>query len=807
MSQVNAFEFKISSIAETEAVLEGLRVYSDVHFIRNTHRPIAYKDCLNYAVENSYSIRFNLCSETDVCDLFDRLQYFLSDIYRQADKIWILNNLKLLANRHLSICSHVLLSELMEYESPYFASRTIKTLGDLCALKSWDVELSEACLIFDSLKGSLETLTDFKTVAEAILVNAEPRDKRILEDRLFVKSKTLDALGYEFGITREGIRQITNKITIKVRRNVYLRELVCSFYYTLQTVIRCKSCFSLRELRTLGAAEGFLGLLSDVVKKIYFYHIPDTELIAICSKEKEIPWLKFIKDNAHNLPLLLTKSEQGEIVEQVSALVREAGYSISDSVVSEVVFRHYRPTSEYIRRRNLSQAEKYLVIIERFFPDGIILHHKDQVEAFRDAYWAVFGDHKIAENDKALFARIISFSTQIDQGLYIANAKLVSLPRRLGNKISTYITEHPCDLISTKSVMHRFNKELTSIGISNIYYLSSVLRTRLPGFTYRRNFIIKGNLAVTLFGQITSLVESRPHGASYLWVNGQLEGMSGYTVRDVLMNSSDIIPITTSLFIHKRYMDFPEEQEVLAYLKDIIRQHTVISSYRAFRMINKSFHSFIVRNNITTRYHLFSVLRSYFGEEFRFSRPHIMDLSFNANNSRDILKFCFWDKKSVNLADISQYAKKNSIVIYDWLKLLDSFNERYLIQNRYSLICIDELGYSESDFYKVEGVVKQALGDQKYSEISKLNIWSKLPKSKVELTDWIIYSILNKYGTSLIPLSSYYIFKISVPLVASSDMDIDTVRIDFSSKKSSYASGEGIYEEMSDFDAPWEETN
>jgi hypothetical protein len=772
-------------------------------------KPIRHDDCFNATIENAYSIEFHDCNDTDVCDLYDRLQYFLSAIYMQVDKIGMFNTLKLLANRHLPICSDVKLADVIG-ELPFFESHSVQTLGDFCRLKSWNVEINEAREIYDFFKAGLESLVDSASVVtDAILATAPERDKMILQDKLFVHNKTLEALGLEFCLTKEAIRLISNKIIKKIRRNPYLLGLVSSFQFTLLSTIKCSACFTVSELQRLGATPDFLDFISDVLEDKYYLRIPDTDLIAVCPGSKSVKWVDVIINSALDFPDLLPKSEQLETIASLSDTLKGLGYDIPEAMIANIAFRRYLQSEDYVYRDNLLQADKYLIILDRFFPSGIVLRHKNEIVNFRKAYQVLFADEKIAESDKALFARITAVTTQIDQGMYTTNAKLVDLSKKLSSQLTKYITDNPCDIVSTSAIMNRFSQELNELGITNIYHLSSVLRKRLPEFSYRRNFVIKGTMAITLFSQITLFVEKNPEGISFQRMKARFEGMSDFTIRNILTDCNEVIPITPTMYIHKRFIVFPEHDKVLSFLREIIAKQQIASSYKTYRLMSKFFRSFFAANNITTHYFLFSILRAFFGDEFKFSRPHIMDLSFSSTTHREILKNCFWGKKIVIIADINMYAKKNSLFICDWLRMLDSYNDKYFILNHGNLIAIEELGYINIDFFRVEEIVIEALGDQKYCEISKLDILHKLPKANIELTDWIVYSIINKYGLRLNSLASAYIFKHSVPLVALNSIDVDFVRDEYSASKSPGAdtADGGLLDEISDFESAWEETN
>ena len=53
--------------------------------------------------------------------------------------------------------------------------------------------------------------------------------------------------------------------------------------------------------------------------------------------------------------------------------------------------------------------------------------------------------------------------------------------------------------------------------------------------------------------------------------------------------------------------------------------------------------------------------------------------------------------------------------------------------------------------------------------VKNLSIWADLPSIKVPWTEWLIYSVIFKWGTKLVAATTSNQFRLSVPLVAPVD--------------------------------------
>ncbi len=791
---------KYTSLTETTILIQRLSLRVNEPIYRLASKPMQPSKIFFTQCENSFEIWFRDCDDFAAGEVYDRLIYAISSIYDYFAENVILARLKrliLTANPLFQTANAV---RLLGYKPLAFDEYAILQIKDILKLESWAIGATVAKGIYESLDKQIKILVIPSEAIETLIADLHEREKYIVVNRFLESSKTLEELGAELGLTRERVRQIASKVERKFHASHSKMNLIKTVFYSLKVLCDSEHCFALSELDKYGVSEGGLKFLSEVLDGNFaLIHISDTDCIAFADKDGKCDWLEHIENVTHSIPALLLPDEQQSIVEAIIAFLKELGYEIPEHIIATIVFRKYIKNGSALVKKSLRMGDRFEIVLEKFFPDGIRLYQAEDMALFRKRYDALFEDDKISDNDHAVISRVADRCVLIDRGTYILNKK-TELPAELAQRILEFVIQYLFDMVMTNSIMHKFNSELTAIGVDNKYYLLSVLKQHFADkFSFRRDYVIKGENTGNFYGNITGFVEPHPGGVSFHDLQLQFQGIPDAVLYFALSEDDNIIPMYNKMYIHKSNIIFPEHQKVLPYLRGVVTQEHIVSDERALGLIKRYYPDFVANNNINTSWFLFSVLRSFFHEEFNFSRPHIIDLTFDSANGREALRSSFWGKKYVEILDIKNYAKEKQIQIYDLSKLLDSYCDRYFILNKERLISIDEIGYSPDEFAHVEDIVIDALEDLGYADIAKLNVVNILPRANIAITEWLIYSIINKYGTRLTAITSTSQFMNSAPLVVRNGADIETIREDFAS---SGASAQTVrIDDLSDIDS------
>ena len=802
--------------SQTEAVIliHNLSLCVNKPMWMSVPKPINPSKELFLHIENTFEIVFENCDEHVAEEVFDRLVYATSGLVDHFVENAILDDIKSLISAANPMFQTANITRLLGYKPLTLDKYAIFQLKNICELKCWDVGVNVAKELYDAIAGQLKTLVIPSVAIQSLIGELKDRERYVIENRFFKFNKTLEELGAELGLTRERVRQITSKVERKFRASHSKMNLIKAIFRSLKVLCDCDCCFTTSELDKYSVSENGLKFLSEVLGDEYsLFHISDTDYIVFTDQEGKCIWLEYIEDVSRSIPALLLPDEQRSIVKAISSSLSDLGYEISNSIIIALVFRKYVKKGSVLVKKSLRIGDRYEIVLEKFFPDGIRLYQAEDMELFRKGYAALFEDDKIADNDHAVISRVADRCLLIDRGTYILNKK-TDLPVDLAQRILDFIEQYPFDMVMTNAIMHKFHADLIAIGVENKYYLHSIIKQHFSNkFSFRRDYVIKGEVTGNFYANITAFVAAHPEGVSFNMLQNHFQGIPETVLYFALSEDDDIIPMYNKMYTHKSNIIFPEQQQVLASLKETVAQEHIVSDEQAFSLLRRNYSDFIANNNISTGWLLFSILRSFFSEEFNFSRPHIIDRTFDSKNGQEALRSSFWGKKRVEIADIKGYAKEKQIYIFDLSKLLDSYNERYFILDKEQLISIDELGYSKDDFTRIEDIVFDALGNQDFSEISILNVVNSLPRANIAITEWLLYSIINRFGTRLTAVTSASQFMKSTPLVFRNGIDIDTVREEFATsmfirqtvKIDDLSDIDNLIEGIIDIDSIWEE--
>ncbi|MDR2749852.1 MAG: hypothetical protein LBC41_04240, partial [Clostridiales bacterium] len=746
---IESTTFQVISNNANETVIKISSIQADQPVVLLAPKPIKLRRDICIDHENYYGIMIQDCDPLMIEDLFDKFQFFIGGAYERVFSAEVLESIKVLikACRYPSVRG----LQVSKFGNSLFCEKHgLETLGDLLGTDYWDIDLDEARDLQLALSSNLPGLISAVAVKKRLLDGLPDRTKYVIENRLFNITETLKDIATKFDLSKQRILQICQDFEQKVKSSDGL-AVIRSLFHTLKYICDCEHCFSVEELTNYGISERFLMTAAELLG-ISMTHIADTEYIAFC-ENNEVEWLKIVEKNLGSF-LMMSVRDWNQLIIGIAEKTKLAGYVIPVDIIEVIWLREHTKANGYVYLKSITASDKFRLVLSHHFPDGIRLFKLDEIDAFRKKYEAMFSDTK-PPSGSAITAKIKEEGHLVDCGVYVLNP-VPQLPESLKEQIKNFIHLHPYELVKTEAILHKFRKELSEFQVTNKHHLQSVLRKALPAFIYRNDYVLKWD---SFSSDITRLLEQHPNGASLQTLASQLSIVTPQSIAFALTQNDSAISKSPNMYIHKNFIKCEEQKALYGFLRYIVPHDRFISDQHAFDQFCSSFPQFLVDNTISTPYYLFGVLRSFFGHDFNFSRPFIVDLSCDCDsenfNGKDSLRSTFWGNNLAGVKTIKKYANDMMIPFYDMSRLLNSFNDGYFIRDTEFIVRIEEIGYGPKEYQQVEDIVSSALGNLKYCEISALpDIFSLLPKSKVKMTDWLVYSILNKYGTLVSVISS-----------------------------------------------------
>ncbi len=199
-------------------------------------------------------------------------------------------------------------------------------------------------------------------------------------------------------------------------------------------------------------------------------------------------------------------------------------------------------------------------------------------------------------------------------------------------------------------------------------------------------------------------------------------------------------------------------------LRRIVSDGNAHHSKEVYDAINRRAPELFTRNAALFQFSAFSLLEYLFGDEYQFSRPYIALKGVDIGRPAERLHDYIYSQDTINVSDITHFARENRMQIQSILEYVNSCNDEYLLVDRTTMVSISRIGITPEMAVSIDRLVSGRVS--KTTAIKNMDIWGKLPKLNYPWTDWLMYSILKKWGSGVeVGLSSNQL-KQAVPLVA-----------------------------------------
>ena len=167
------------------------------------------------------------------------------------------------------------------------------------------------------------------------------------------------------------------------------------------------------------------------------------------------------------------------------------------------------------------------------------------------------------------------------------------------------------------------------------------------------------------------------------------------------------------------------------------------------------------------------MLEYLFREQYQFKRPFVANIGVEIGDPEEQLQDLIINSEEIAISEITSFAKENHYEIYSILELLNNFNDTHLLVNRNTFATIEHIGINDDVANDVISILESEVTDTVL--VTSLECIYNLPKINVPWTEWLIYSVVNKWSNSLVVGTTSNQFKLSVPIIAPSGK-LDTQR-------------------------------
>lgn len=446
------------------------------------------------------------------------------------------------------------------------------------------------------------------------------------------------------------------------------------------------------------------------------------------------------------------------------AAAAEDEEDIPKEMFEKAFLESYRRTGAVYHRSRLSLAVIYQDIISKYYPDGMHVYDSVELNQFRKYVVNEYGDVQIPENDRALSGRIASVCILCGRGRYRLK-KDQYMPKKLADKIYAYIKSGNSPVYLTGSIFRIFEDELIAAGIDNRYYLQGVMHEIFADkLTFRRDYISTDASVTSLYSAIVDFIKKSKYPVSKAQIQTAFPGITDIVIT-LSVNDPEILNYFGEyLHASRIFISDVERKYLRSVIEKILSDGSAHHAKDFYEIINSEKPEVFKRNAAMYPFSAYSILEYLFRNDFQFLRPYIANNGVEIGRPGERLHELIYSSESFAIADIREFAKENRFQIQSMIEYANMCNDEYLLIDRDTLMRIDNIGITAEDAEEIDRIIAQNI--VKTIPIVQLDIWGSLPSLNVPWTEWLLYSVLNKWGNRVMVGTSSNQMKMAVPLVA-----------------------------------------
>ncbi|SEF62092.1 Sigma-70, region 4 [Butyrivibrio sp. Su6] len=586
------------------------------------------------------------------------------------------------------------------------------------------------------------------------IVKDNPKWDRIISLR--AQKKTLELVGNDIGVTRERVRQIEKKAIIAFGRFAKTTRLLWKIY----AVRSGDSVLTPTELSEYFGedTDEFIYLLKNCeTYKKYYDHNTDTFVMSDYSLAESV------QEYLDSIPeTLAVKDKEKYII----AGVQE--YELPEELLERSFDECYDRTGEVYHRFRLVLKNIYLDVLEKHYPNGMHIYDAKELASFREKVEFDYGISMADKSDRSIIGILSSNGILCGRGRYKLN-KGNFISKELAQKIYQYVESANQPIILIGAIFDVFEEELVGEGIDNRYFLQGILHELYDDCWYfKRDYIAKDPSFTSVYTSVVTFIKHSKYPVTKEEIFKAFPGLTDIVLQ-LSVSDSNVLNLFGS-YIHGNNISITdgEKQYLHSVLEEALSDKDLIHVKDIHPIVVAENAAILSKNFISFPFGLFSLLEYLFGGEYVFSRPFISKDEIQFDRARDVIDGTIADSDIMSISEIQSLAKEYHFTIYSLLDFIDSCNDMSLLINSSEIMKIEKIGVDINVVNYIEKLICEEITGT--VPIANLACIMKFPTINVPWTDWLIYSLIKKWGTSLDVAASSEQFRYSFPVVAPKGM-------------------------------------
>lgn len=569
---------------------------------------------------------------------------------------------------------------------------------------------------------------------------------------LRARKYTLQEVGDELGITRERVRQIEKKVVqpfCRWQRNK-------RFLPRLSAEFNGKTIIESTELQEYfdDTTEILLYLLQCADDEFFSYD-RDTDTVIIVDDDIT----DFTRDYVEKMPDELNATL---IDEYKKKAIDE--YDIPIDIFEREIDRQYKISGVIYHRNKLSLEKMYHIVMKRYYPDGMNVYDDAELAHFRTLLTNEFGNVSFPAKNRAISAAISRSCILCGRGRYRVKDD-VTIPNKLVKEIWEYIMTSDRRIFFMNEIFLEFESKLREEGIDNRFFLQGILREEYENdLFFRRDYVSKDREILSMYRDIQLFIKKSDYSVTKEQIREAYPGITEIMI-NIALADDDIINYFGS-YIHSANLNLYTEDKkyidkvVSAIINDGMPHHCD----ELFSIIQSDNQDMLNRLGIFYQYSLFSLLQYLYKDRYEFARPYIAEKGTNINKPIELLQEYVSANEVFEITELQGLAKEYHYFVYDILKFLNGWNDTHLLINKDEMATIEYIGITSDIAYEVEQQILKEIDDS--AVITNLKCIYNLPSICVPWNEWLIYSVINRWGKELEANTTSNQFRLSSPVVS-----------------------------------------
>ena len=532
----------------------------------------------------------------------------------------------------------------------------IYTLGDLNGYTEKNLARK---IKYEKLSSFLAELERFKKPYSEVM---EEYFAQIAGDKSFdvfirrVSGKTLQAIGEEFDLTRERVRQICTK----TQRNIMpiVRPMV-------ETLMQQNGARYFREEQIREFMD------NDVYASATVYTLREAENFMTFGS----PSIFFDLNSYPNIDRVLRELASDivgdginifESVEDIEKALETAGFAFlnADDFLGLLIDLEFTFYGDYVLQDRKSYGRLCARIVEESFPDGISNSSED-MNLLRELSKQQYGDLDLPDSNRAMFARICDYLILRGRSKYIAPGK-VFIDEDILAQIKDFIDESKQKDIFYSELFAEFEGLLMMMtNIDNHQFLHGVLRYYFPAdYSYSRDFLSKesGEAGQSLADRITDYITNVGTAMHKKDILRHFPGITEVVLFNTAYNFKGLLQWEYNYYnvLTNLHLTNDDIEAIDGVLSELLNANDgYCSEGMLFEKAQSELADVLAKGSIKTAMNMFYTAQELFSEKYAFRNPHIARVGrFKSMVGVEIASDLIGGKETLSLKEFNKMAEK-----------------------------------------------------------------------------------------------------------------------------------------------------